>query len=312
MSIISKPIGESARRVQILRPALLLNAIFSGANGLLLALAGPMVASWLGPQATGIYALLGVGLLLFCVTLGLAAWRPTALAALAITGADLAWVISTTAAVLVWRHAFTPLGLGLVLGTNAVVSTLVWFQQRSIRKVFQVSEGAPDEYQVCIAADAPVTAGAFWTVLADLGAIQRYMPALKASALTVGEKSGIGCVRTCENVKGQIWSEKCEEWEEGRSFSVAFLTGASGFPFPFSKMHGGWRVAPSATGSQVQVWWRVVPRRPWAAAVLLPLMAADAQRSFAGVIARMALAAQARPLDSSTTSAFPRLRAVPC
>ncbi len=312
MSTVSAPTGGSAIYVQTLRPPLLLNAVFSGANGLLLILASPMVATWLGPQATGMYALLGVGLLLFGVTLGIVAVRPTPLAVLAITGADVAWVVSTTAVLLVWRHDFTPLGWGLVLATNAVVSALAWFQQRSIRKAFQAPSGAPAEYQVCIAVNVPVAADAFWSVLADLGAIQRYMPALKSSALTVGETSGVGCVRTCENVKGQVWSEKCEQWDEGRSFGVTFLTDAPGFPFPFSKMRGGWRVAPNATGCRVEVWWRLVPRRPLTAAVILPLMAAGAQRSFAGVVERMARVAQGRPIDSGTPSALPRLHVALC
>ncbi|HBR51491.1 MAG TPA: hypothetical protein DEA71_15570 [Nitrospira sp.] len=312
MSTVSSPTGGPAIQVQTLRSPLLLNAAFSGANGLLLILASPMVAAWLGPQATWIYELVGVGLLLFGLTLSIVAVRPTPLAVLAITGADVAWVVSTTVTLLVWRHDFTSLGWGLVLATNAVVSVLAWFQQRSIRTAFQAPSGAPDEYQVCIAVNTPVAADAFWSVLADLGAIQRYMPALKSSALTVGETSGVGCVRTCENIKGQVWSEECDQWDEGRSFSVTFLTDAHGFPFPFSKMRGGWRVAPNATGCRVEVWWQVVPRRPATAAVVLPLMAAGAQRSFAGVVERMAGVAQGRTIDSGTLSALPRFHAVLC
>ncbi len=297
---------------QMLRPALLMNAGFSGANGLLLTLAPAMIASWLGPDTPALYLFLGVGLLLFCVTLGGLAARPTPLAVLAVTGADVGWIISTTGALLVWRHEFTPLGYALVLGTNAIVWTLAWFQLRSIRDAFQARSGSPDEYQVCIAVDTPVTADAFWGVLADLGSIQRYSPGLKSSALTAGEKSGIGCVRMCENAKGEVWSERCEEWEEGKSFSVTFLTDRPGFPFPFSKMRGGWRVAPTAAGCRVEVWWRVVPRQPWAAAVVLPLMAASAQRTFAGVVARMAGAAHGPTLGSGVLPAVPRVRAALC
>lgn len=79
-------------------------------------------------------------------------------------------------------------------------------------------------------------------------------------------------------------------------------------------MRGGWRLEPSASGCQVQVWWRVVPRYPWAAAVLLPVMAAGAQRGFADVIARMTLAAKGLPLPplSEGVSSPPRLRAAAC
>lgn len=203
-------------------------------------------------------------------------------------------------------------GLGVVLGTNVVVLALVWFQQYLIRKAFHVPFGEPDEYQVCIAVDAPIAADPFWRVLADLGAIHRYMPELKSSILTVGETAGVGCIRTCENVQGHVWSELCEQWEEGRSFSVVFLSDAPGFPFPFSKMRGGWHVVPNATGCRVEVWWRVVPRRPSTASIVLSLMAAGAQRSFPGVIARMADAAQRRSASSGTPSGLPRLHAALC
>jgi len=296
---------------QTLRPILVLNAVFSVANGVLLVLASPMAATWIGPPVDWIYALLGVGLLLFGLVLSGVAIRPTPLAVLAITGADLAWVIATTTALLVWRHDVTPLGWALVLGTNAVVASLAWFQQRAIRQCFRAA-GRTDEYDVCIEVNAPVSADAFWKVLADLGAIQRYMPALRSSSLTVGEQPGVGCVRTCENTAGQVWSERCEAWEEGTSFSVTFLTESPSFPFPFSTMHGGWRVTPSVTGCQVRVWWRVMPRRTWAAAVLLPIMTTNARRSIPGAIARMARAAQGLPSHSKRPLAVPRLHAVLC
>ena len=296
----------------MLRPALLMNAVFSGANGLLLAVAPAMIASWLGPDLPALYLFVGIGLLLFSVTLvGLAA-RPTPLAVLAVTGADVGWIISTTAALLVWKREFAPLGYALVLGANAMVWSLAWLQLRSIRHAFQARSDSPDEYHVCIAVDTPVAADEFWRVLADLGSIQRYSPGLKSSALTTDETSGIGCVRTCENTKGKVWSERCDEWEEGKSFSVNFLTDRTGFPFPFSKMRGGWRVAPNAAGCRVEVWWRVVPRHPWAAAVVLPLMAAGALRTFGGVVARMADAAKGPSTSIEHAGSPSRLRAALC
>lgn len=295
-----------------LRPALVSNAVFSGASGLVLVLASPLVARWLGPQVHWVYPILGAGLLLFCLTLCAVAVRPAPLAVLGITAADFGWVAATTVVLFVWRHDFTPLGFPLVLSTNAVVSTLAWFQKRSIEKAFRVFGGSPDEYQVCIAVDTPVNAGAFWNVLSDLGSIQRHMPGLRFSALTTGERPGVGCVRTCENLKGQRWSERCDEWVEGSSFTVVFQADAAGFPYPFSKMRGGWRVVPIATGCRVEVWWRVVPRRPWTAPVILPFMAASAQRAFAGVIARMASAAQGRSAGTAMPPTPRRLRAALC
>jgi hypothetical protein len=296
----------------ILRLPILANAAFSFATGLFMALASPAVAKWLGPEAGRLYVSLGAGLLVLSIALGVIALRPTPLLVLAITAADLAWVICTTIALAVWNNDFTPLGSALVIGSNAIVSVIAWFQQHSIRRAFRVPGGQPGEFEVCIAADAPAEPSAFWSVLADLGAIRRYMPSLKSSALTLGDKPGPGCVRTCENVKGQVWSEQCDAWEEGKSFSVVFLAEQPGFPYPFSRMRGGWRVEPTDRGCQVQVWWRVVPRHSWAAAALLPLMAASARRGFVEVITRMALAANGIAPETVSPSRFHQLRAAAC
>ncbi len=295
-----------------LRPPLLTNAAFSAATGLLLTLAPSAVGRWLGPDVDWFYLFIGIGLLLFSAILGVIALRPTPLVVLAITTADVGWIVSTTAALVIWRNDFTPLGFALISGCNVIVTAIAWLQQRSIKRAFSARDGMPDEFYVCVAADAPVNADAFWKVLADIGSIQRYMPSLKSSELTVGERPGLGSVRTCENLKGQVWSEKCEEWEEGKSFTVAFDAEDSGFPYPFSKMRGGWRVEANGTGCSVQVWWRVVPSRPWAAAVLLPVMATGAQRDFADIIARMAYAAMGAPPASAQQLGFPRLRAAVC
>lgn len=295
-----------------LRPPILTNAAFSAATGLVMTIAPSVVGAWLGPDVDWFYLFIGIGLLLFSAMLGVIARRPTPLVVLAITTADVGWIVSTTTALVIWRNDFTSLGFALVSGCNVIVAAIAWLQQRSIKKAFSAAGGAPNEYYVCIAAHAPVSADALWKVLSDIGAIQRYMPSLKSSALTVGERPGPGSVRTCENLKGQVWSEKCIEWEEGKSFTVVFDTDNAGFPYPFSKMRGGWRVEPRTNGCIVEVWWLVVPRRPWAAAALLPVMAAGAQRDFAEIIARMADTATGVIPRSNRRASFPRLRAEVC
>src|SRR5215469_9541672 len=105
-----------------------------------MALASLAIAKWLGPEAGRLYMLLGAGLLVFSMALGVIALRPTPLLVLAITAADLVWVICTTIALVIWNNDFTPLGFALVIGSNAIVSVIAWFQQHSIRRVFR----APD------------------------------------------------------------------------------------------------------------------------------------------------------------------------
>lgn len=299
-------------KTEALRLPLLGNAAFSLATGVAMLLAAPLIAGALGPPIEELYLLLGAGLVLFSVTLCVIALRPAPLIVLAVSLADATWIIATIAALLIWPSAFTPLGFAVVLAVNAVVAVIAWAQLGSILSAFRASDAAPGEYEVCIAAAAPVDAEAFWRVLADLGAIHRYAASLKSSALTVGDRPGPGAVRTCEDLKGQTWSERCDSWDEGKAFSVTFLADEPSFPYPFSKMRGGWRVEPLVSGCRVEVWWRVVPRQAWAAPLLLPVMAAGARASFGDVIARMALAATGAAPEAMPTARLAPLRVAAC
>lgn len=146
-------------------------------------------------------------------------------------------------------------------------------------------------YRVCIAVKTSVSAPQMWAVIAELGNIQRYMPALRSSVLLGAAAPGEGAIRACEDRRGHCWTERCVRWDHGKAFDVVFDTTGESFPFPFSTMRGGWVVDPDGTGGIVRVWWEVTPRRRWVAPVLFPMMELAVRRDFRGIIARMAAAA---------------------
>jgi len=148
---------------------LLANAMFSLGGGLLLIFGSADLGRWLGPDVGGLYVLLGFGLTLFAFSLLLLARRPTPLIVLMVTAADIAWIISTSGALLIWRSEFTTTGVMLILATNGAVAALAWLQERAIRRAFRAAGGTSDEFDVCIAVNAPVPADAFWKVLSRGG-----------------------------------------------------------------------------------------------------------------------------------------------
>jgi hypothetical protein len=291
-----------------LRNPLLANAAFSSATGLALALGANHLGALLGPDVPPVYLVLGLGLLAFAAGLTWLAFRPRPVVVVAVLGADLAWIVATTTVLAVSWPLWEPAGVAAVGLTNAVVGALVLFQGRGLRRVYELP-GEPGRFEVCVRVGAPVGVSRLWPVMADLGGISRHMADLVSSAVDGDEAPGEGAVRTCENRRGQRWSERCVRWSEGASFDVRFLTDAPGFPFPFSDMVGGWRLVPKGPACDVEVWWRVVPRRQWLAPVLLPLMAHGASATFAQVVASMVAEASGHPGE---VVPVPRLRATFC
>jgi hypothetical protein len=280
-----------------LRGPLLANAAFSGATGFILALGHARLGAWLGPNVPWVYLVLGMGLLGFAAGLVGLARSPRPVWVAGVLVADVGWVLGTTVVVVASWSAWEATGLAAVLITNAVVAVLVVLQARALLRVFQVP-GEADRYEVCVRVGTPVDAERLWAAVADLGGIADHMADLVSSRIEGDASPGEGAVRTCQNRRGQRWSERCIRWDDGAAFDVQFLTDEPGFPFPFSDMVGGWRVAPTPSGSDVEVWWRVVPRHRWLAPLLLPVMAQGAARTFAGVVASMVARAEGRPAQA--------------
>jgi hypothetical protein len=297
----------TSMREHPLRLPLLANALFSAVTGLILALVPAALGELLGPKASTLYVVLGVGLLAFSGGLVWLASRPRPAWVVAVLLADLGWVVGTMAVVGFTWSAWKTAGVVAVATTNAVVMLLVFAQARGILRVFAVP-GEPNRYEVCVRVDTPVESRRLWPIVADLGTISEYMADLVSSELEGDAPAGVGAVRTCENRRGQRWSERCVRWREGDSFDVRFLTEDPAFPYPFSDMIGGWRLVPKEAGCAVEVWWHVVPRQRWLAPFLLPLMRQGAARSFEAVVASMVARAEGRAPET----ARPRLQVAFC
>jgi len=59
-----------------------------------------------------------------------------------------------------------------------------------------------------------------WALLADLEAVQRYNPTVRAATVQGGQRTGVGARRACELVpKGRV-VERVTHWEEGRALGL--------------------------------------------------------------------------------------------
>jgi hypothetical protein len=278
-----------------LRYALLTNAGFSGICGLVLVAFAEGVGRYLGPDLPWLYRAIGAGLLVFSADLvhqatspRMGTWR-----ALYSSLADSGWVLASLLLLLLAASRFTDVGMALIAGTAAVVLGLGLWQLWAVGTAHRVSRGdRKGWFRHCVAVDTSVKPDVMWDIIADLGGIRRYMPSLRESRLDGNQEPGVGAVRTCEQHSGKRWSEECIEFNPGTSFSLRFLAEAPDFPYPAREMVGSWEVSPSGSGSQVTVWWELIPKPSFLASIILPLLAWQVDRTFPRVIQRMAQESQ--------------------
>lgn len=272
-----------------LRTALLINALFSATCGLIMIINPAWVGTLLGFEATRIFMLVGAGLLLFTVDLVHQATRPRmhTWRALYASAADFLWVLGSILGVLLFHEWLSASGLITVLTIAGIVLAFGTGQLWGIDRVHRNPETGL--YRHCILVDTQASADAIWNVIRELAAIKRYMPGLKDSVILDGKTPGTGAIRQCTDNAGSSWSEQCIEFSDAeRFFIVRFLADEPGFPFPATRMLGGWEVTPTdEPGATVKVWWELEPRPRLLAPVILPVLAFQVDRDFPKLIGRM-------------------------
>lgn len=185
----------------------------------------------------------------------------------------------------------------------------VW-QVWAITKAHQLQ--GTDEYRHCIVVETNAPADKMWQIVSKLGAIKNYMSSLKNSVILDERSPGVGAVRICEDRTGKRWSEQCTEFKDGQSFMVRFLSEAPDFPFPARAMRGRRDVISTHHGSQVIVWWELVPKQRWLTPIILPLLAFQADWDFPKIIQPMAAdALEQNPKAFKQTSAGAIARLLP-
>ena len=69
-----------------------------------------------------------------------------------------------------------------------------------------------------------------WSVLADIGAVEKYNPVVTKSYSTSENKQGLGASRHCDLLPMGSVEEKIVEWDEGESYKIEIFEGKA-IPF---------------------------------------------------------------------------------
>lgn len=301
---------------RLLKSALLGNAIFSLGSAIVFLLGPGRVSAFLGLDAAGLIRGIGLGLLVFSFDLfhqatraRVATWR-----ALYASLGDFLWVIGSLVLILGFSVWFSGKGVMLVAIVAVIVAFFGILQIVGILRAHRAGDGR--QFRHCVSVGVTASADEMWAVISKLGEIARYMPELRRSTIRGDLPAGENAVRECEDRSGRRWAEQCTFFApKERRFEVRFLADEPGFPYPAHHMSGGWQVLPvSERTCEVQVWWEIDPKPRWLAALLLPVLGFQVDRSFPKLIARMAAAAtgKASPSFVRSSSLSARLLAQHC
>ncbi len=264
-----------------LRTALRANATFSAMSGLTALLWAHPLAKWMGGFSPWILLALGPGLLLFALLLIVETRRarPVPSAALAISIADLAWVVGSAVLLMVAGPALSAGGAWTVIFVALVVLVLATWQLAGLRGLTRNTRGrtaARSAFE--IHQEVAASPGAIWSVIRQLDRIGEYYPALRSVEVSgglSGEKPrDVPARRTCENHKGQRWSEEVATLDdEKRELSLRFDSEAPGFPFPIHPMYGGWTVRRVSGKTRVTIWYEFTMKGGLLGELMAPLLA---------------------------------------
>jgi len=278
----------------LLRGALIANALFSAATGLLLVGFAEPVATAVGEVAPLVLRVIGAGLVPFAAFLVWTARRPDFVLGASI--ADLGWVAGSAGLLVFLPSLFSSAGAVAVAGVAGVVLVFGLLQIAGLRAGSLNRDGrteARSAFSIRRRVAAPPDV--VWAIVRDLETIGRYHPDLRGVEVT-GDR--VGARRTCENRSGQRWTEEVVHWdEEARALTLRFDTDPPDFPYPIEEMVGGWRVEDRGRESEVVVWFEYTVPGGLLGEIAAPMIAARSRPVLEATLANMEVEAKKRTED---------------
>jgi len=281
-----------------LRTALRANATFSAVSGLTALLWAIPLAGWMGGFSPWILLALGPGLLLFALLLIVETRRarPVPSAALAISIADLAWVVGSAVLLMVAGPALSAGGAWTVIVVALVVLFLATWQLAGLRALTRNTRGrtaARSAFDIRL--EVAARPDAIWNVIRQLDRIGEFYLALKSVEVTgTGRSEDVPTRRTCVSHKGERWSEEVAVLDdERRELSLRFDSEAPDFPFPIHPMYGGWTVRRVSGKTRVTIWYEFTMKWGLLGELMAPLLAEKIRPLMVDTIRNMDRAAAA-------------------
>lgn len=236
----------------LLADALSVNAVSSGATGLVLALGAPWLDDPLGAHALVLVAV-GLGLVLFADLVVLALARPAGLrrASTVVITADLAWVAA--AVVVVAGDVLTGLGDVLLAAVTVLVAGFALTQSLGLRRAGSGATVGVRRITLRAGREVDASPATAWALVAAADEYAAIAPGIATTTTDGDLRSGMH--RTCVDDGGRSWSETCTIVEPGRSYRMEVDT--STYPWRHRVLLHAfamtWHVVPTATGTRLEL-----------------------------------------------------------
>jgi len=261
--------------------ALMANALFSSLSGVAALGAPGFVASVLGALPEQPIQIVGAGLVAFGLAVAvIASRRPVhAPSALAVTVADVLWVMGSVAGVILGCEVLTGPGTGMVLGVAAIVGLFALFQLRGLaRYARNVGGRSAARSRFVMTESVPAPPEVVWPRLRALDRIDEHLDELVE--VDVREIDGV-THRSCAKGDGDRWTEEVLVMDdEARELVLRFDTETGDFPVPLEEMIGGWRIRGWGDGSVLELWYEFTVRGGLVGEVMAALMGFGLRNQF--------------------------------
>lgn len=263
---------------RLLRTSLLANAIFSILSGLTLLFFTRTASGVFGGVDPLWLDILGVSLIGFALSAAVVAGRAPvhAVAALAISLADIGWVVGSGAVVAIWGDQLGPGGILTVSVVALFVAAFATSQLSGLRRYARNAHGrTAARSRFDFVEQVPAEADMVWSRVKAIDRIGEFYEDL--TKVRVEEKDG-RLRRTC-SIDDAEWSEDVLVMDdERRELVLAFDVSGGKFPVPAEEMTGGWVVTPAGAGTSIHLWYEYTLKWGWAGEIMAALMAAFYRR----------------------------------
>jgi len=250
-----------------LNRALTANFLTSLLSGILLIVFQGQVAQLFGVAPHVVFPILGVGLLLFALSIAIEIKKQRALAILWISIQDALWVIAS-AVVLIWQPwPISATGYWIIDGMALLVLLFCIFQIKGLAQM-NIRNGAKVlTFKRIINASQEKT----WQMITRFEEFHLVAPNIDAVKVLSSQTQGTGMVRACSHGQ-KSWQETCTLWEEGRRYAFEVDTKAPDYPFPFASLKGTWELRSiNAQQTEILMEFEVVYKKKIHQALLHPI-----------------------------------------
>lgn len=220
---------------------LLANAIFSMLCGISLIGFHKTIAKWFGRSKATPFWVLGIGLVIFSISVFIQVSRPEAVGVFYIIVQDFIWVLAS-AGILIFKP-FNITGKGYKYIT-LVALIVLFFGLGQLWGLAKIDEGHTKGskqlvYERVVSASKQET----WSVVSNVANYHLVAPNIDRVEILSGY--GEGMVRKCSH-SAQSWTETATLWKEGEAYAFTVDTSAKDYPFPFKSLKGTWKVRSAA------------------------------------------------------------------